>query len=58
MLDDYEPEVAVEELNQFFDKIKNELSPFIKEVTEKGKSSEELELFEKFKKMNFDIQKQ
>lgn len=58
LLDDYEPEVAVEELNQFFDKIKNELSPFIKKVTEKERSSEELELIEKFKKMNFDVQKQ
>ena len=58
LLDDYEPEVAVEELDQFFDKIKNELSPFIKKVTEKERSSEELELIEKFKKMNFDVQKQ
>ena len=58
LLDDYEPEAAVEELNKFFDKIKNELSPFIKKVTEKEKSENELAVIEKFKNMNFDIQKQ
>ena len=58
LLDDYEPEAAVEELNKFFDKIKNELSPFIKKVTEKKKSENELAITEKFKNMNFDIQKQ
>ena len=41
-----------------FDKIKNELSPFIKKVTEKEKSENELAVIEKFKNMNFDIQKQ
>ena len=38
LLDDYEPEITVEELDKFFENIKNELSPFIKKIISKEKS--------------------
>lgn len=58
LLDDYEPEITVEELDKFFENIKNELSPFIKKIISKEKSDKEKEIKEKFRKMFFNIEKQ
>ncbi len=58
LLDDYEPEITVKELDEFFNNIKNELSPFIKKIVEKKKSDKEIEDKKKLSEMTFDITKQ
>ena len=58
LLDDYEKDVTVETLDIFFKKIKSELSPFIKEVTEHEIDEKVKENLNKFKELTFDIDKQ
>ncbi|WP_233573247.1 carboxypeptidase M32 [Leptotrichia sp. OH3620_COT-345] len=58
LLEDYEPGITVKEADEFFGKIKNELSPLIKKIIQKNISDNENEAKEKFKKMIFDIEKQ
>ncbi|MDO5089190.1 MAG: carboxypeptidase M32 [Leptotrichiaceae bacterium] len=58
LLEDYEPGITVKEADEFFGKIKSELSPFIKKIIQKNMSDREIETKDKFGKMTFNIDKQ
>lgn len=58
LLDDYEPEMTVVELDEFFEKVRNELSPLIKKIVKSEKKVLDEEKRKKFKSLKFDIQKQ
>lgn len=58
LLDDYEPEMTVVELDEFFEKVRTELSPLIKKIVKSEKKVLDEEKRKKFKSLKFDIQKQ
>lgn len=58
LLDDYEPEMTVVELDEFFEKVRTELSPLIKKIVKSEKKVLNEEKRKKFKSLKFDIQKQ
>lgn len=55
LLDDYEPEMFTDELDNFFNRIKNELSPFIKKLMEEKR---EIAVKDVFRNMKFDTDRQ
>ncbi len=56
LLDDYEDGMTVELVNDFFEKVKTRLSPFIKKIVEKDQGIEKIQ--KEFEKINFDKEKQ
>lgn len=57
LLDDYEPEMLVDDIDKFFYDVREKLSPFIKKIVEKRKN-EKNEIKEIFETLKYDINKQ
>ncbi len=58
LLDDYEEGMTVESADKFFEKVRTDLSPFIKKVIHKEKLKNHMEKEEIFRKMVFEKEKQ
>ena len=58
LLEDYEPEMTVIRLDEFFQDIAEKLSPFIKRIVEKGRDIKFMEVKRIFNEIKYDIDKQ
>ena len=58
LLEDYEPEMTVSRLDEFFQDIAEKLSPFIKRIIEKGRDGRFVEVKRIFNEIKYDIDKQ